>query len=118
MYSYVLGSVLVFVASGVILGSKNCDHDDRESESEDGNESSKGPGTEAEGEYNNTLHTENILFCFAFKILKRNRKHFLLQLVAPYHCVNFILTIRRVSTRAPGSRATCHHTDLNETLLV
>ena len=90
MYSNVLGSVLVFVVSGFILGSKNCDHDDHESESEDGDESSKGPETEAKGEYNNTLHTENALFCFAFKILKRNRKHFLLQLVAPFHCVNFI----------------------------
>ena len=57
MYSYVLGSVLVFVVSGFKLGSKNFDHGDRESESEDGDESSKGPGTDAKGEYNNTLNT-------------------------------------------------------------
>ena len=57
LYSYVLGSVLVFVISGFILGSKNFDHGDRESESEDGDESSKGPGTDAKGEYNNTLNT-------------------------------------------------------------
>ena len=57
LYSYVLGSVLVFVVSGFKLGSKNFDHGDRESESEDGDESSKGPGKDAKGEYNNTLNT-------------------------------------------------------------
>ena len=57
MYSYGLGSVLVFVVSGFKLGSKNFDYGDRESESEDGEESSKGPGTDVKGEYNNTLNT-------------------------------------------------------------